>query len=110
VPQFVNDRQRDQIFLKQCFEENRSALDQWNIDSYWTEIAETIKSVLDHKVAGRTDKTLLTELIVDCTWAIYQQYATFPSHFFSLKTRVRWYAMAYVSKYLKEFLRPKKSL
>jgi hypothetical protein len=101
----LNDRQGDQIFLKRCLEENRAALVQWNVDSYRTEVIRTIKGVIDRKVPGRFNQELVAKLVVHCTWKIYENYEKLPSHFYSLKTRVRKFAFAYTNAYLTEYLR-----
>jgi hypothetical protein len=103
----MNDYERDELFLKACFEDDRKALDQWNIDSYWTEVALVIKSVLDCKVPGRFNQEWTTHLVVDCTRAIYEKHATLPSRFRSLKTMVQRFAFAYATKYLRESLKAK---
>ena len=105
--QILNDRERDQLFLKACFEENESALNQWNTDSYWTEVAMAIKTVLNKNASGLFSREWMENLIVDCTSAIYEQHSTFPSRFLSLKTRVQRFAFAYAAKYLKEYLNTK---
>jgi hypothetical protein len=99
---FLNDCDRDRLFLKACFEGDSAALSQWSVDSYWTEVARAMKEASDKLVSGRLSRELLTSLIVDCTWAIYEQHRTFPSHIFGLKTRARRYAFAYMRKYLTE--------
>jgi hypothetical protein len=101
----LNDRERDQIFLKLCFEEDRAALIQWNVDSYRTEVIRTIKAVIDRKVPGRLRSRLITSLVEDCTWIIYENYGTLPSSLHVLKIQVRKFTLAYVNKYLADFLR-----
>jgi hypothetical protein len=100
----LNDIRRDQILLKQCFEEEPAALSQWMVDSYKTEVFRTIKGVIDRNVPGRNQE-LVANLAVQCTWKIYERYETVPSHFRSLKTQVRKIAFGYANAYLAEYLK-----
>jgi hypothetical protein len=100
----LNDRQRDQVLLKSCLEGDQDALIQWKVASYRTEVIRTIKAVVDHKVPGRHQE-LIKNLVVHCTWMIYENYAKVPSRFYSLKTQVQKFAFSYVNAYLREYLR-----
>lgn len=100
----LNDRERDQILLKRCFEEDRAAQIQWSVDSYRTEVIRTIKAVINDKLPGR-NQDLIASLVTHCTWTIYKNYEKLPSHFGSLKTQVRKFAFGYVNAYLAEYLR-----
>lgn len=100
----LNDRLRDQILLKRCFEEDDAALIQWMVDSYRTEVIRTIKAVIDHKLPGRNQE-LIANLVVHCTRTIYENYEKLPSRFHSLKTQVQKFAFSYVNAYLAEYLR-----
>jgi hypothetical protein len=100
--QVINDCERDRFLLKACHLGEKAALEQWTVDSYWTEVAQAMKSASDRRAPGQLSLELLTNLIVDCTAAIYEQHSTLPSHLFSLKTKVRKFAFAYMMKYLKE--------
>jgi hypothetical protein len=101
----LNDRQRDQILLKRCFEEDRSALIHWDVDSYRTEVIRTIKAVIDCKLPGGLSKDLLANLVIHCTWCMYERYEKLPSHVFSLKTQVQKFAFGYANDYLSKYLR-----
>lgn len=98
----LNNKTKDQLFLQACFDNKQDALDHWGRE-YWREVAHSIKEVLSrYSYNGLVDDKIRQELTVDCTEAIYEQYQSLPSHFFSLKTQVRKYALAYAKKYLKD--------
>lgn len=100
----LNDRDTDQILLKRCFEGDHSALAQWSVDSYRTEVIRAIKAAIGQKLPGKPSQDLVSNLVVHCTWMIYERYADLPSRFFRLKTQVRKFAIAYINDYLKRYL------
>jgi hypothetical protein len=101
----LNDRYADQILLKRCLEGDRAALAQWLVDSYRTEVIRAVKAAIARRLPGRLSQEFITSLVVHCTWMIYNKHGSLPSRFFSLKTQVRKFAIAYINDYLKRYLR-----
>jgi hypothetical protein len=64
-----------------------------------------MKAVIDRKFPGGLDKDLFAQLVVHCTWCIYERYEKLPSHFFSLKAQVQKFAFGYANDYLSKYLR-----
>jgi len=100
-----NNKLADQIFLKACYDDDQQALDQWSVQSYWTEVVEAIRGTLYRYSYTRVDNSLIRELSVNCTSRIYEQYMTVPSRWYDLKTVVRGYAIFYTKQYVQLRLR-----
>jgi hypothetical protein len=97
-----NNKLADQRFLEACWRGDQQALDMWAVRSFWSEVAEAVRGTVLRYVWGRdADPDFVTELIVTCTWAIYEQHSTLPSRFFDLKVVVRRFALSYTKKYIR---------
>lgn len=99
---FLNNRERDQLFLEACYQEDRAALDRWIVESYQTEVAQAMKAAADEMAPVRLSSALVINLVVECTSVIYRDHAKLPSRFHTLKARVRNFAFAYMVQYLRE--------
>jgi hypothetical protein len=96
----LNNKLKNKLFLKACFNGDRKALDLWNV-LYWPEVEGAVKIVVSKQTVGPLDPNLVGALVVDCTNQIYQQWRQIPSAIFDLKTRVRKYAISYTITYFK---------
>lgn len=97
----LNNRLADQVFLMACLAEDEQALDAWTVRSFWSEVAEAVKETANRYSVGRVDPRFVVELVVDCSWEIFEQHRTIPSRFFDLKVVVRRYALFYTKKYIR---------
>ena len=97
----LNNQVADRLFLEACFNQDRRALNLWIAHSYHVEVAEGMRAAARRFAPGLIDPEEIESLVVVCTSNIYKQHAELPSRLYSLKTRVRDYAYAYMTKYLR---------